>query len=133
MDHSEASPEINYKLLRLARGKRDVIAVQDQSGEIEPHPYWEETQAFFARGTPIEQWEQVATEVFTQVFPDALPSGFSVFVRMERRNICLGVVLWRGAVIYPFIFPTLEDALSAATQDEWIREAHAKTELDLAC
>lgn len=126
-------PEVSYKLLRLARGKRYVVAIQDQSGEIEPHPYWEETQAFFARGTPIEQWEQVETEVFTQVFPDALPAGFSAFVRMERRNICLGVVLWRGAVIYPFIFPTLEDALCAATQDESILEAQRERALSLAC
>lgn len=126
-------PKITYKLLRLARGKRYVIAVQDQNGEIEPHPYWEETQAFFARRTPVEHWEQVRTEVFTQVFPQALPEGYSVFVRMERRNICLGVVLWRGAVIYPLMFSTLEEAISAAVQDEWVFDVQAKTEFGLMC
>ncbi|NTA84194.1 hypothetical protein G6L13_27335 [Agrobacterium tumefaciens] len=126
-------PKITYKLLRLSRGKRYVIAVQDQNGEIEPHPYWEETQAFFARRTPVEQWEGVRTEVFKQVFPEALPEGYSAFVRMERRNVCLGVVLWRGAVIYPLMFSTLEEAISAAVQDERVCEAQAKTEFALAC
>jgi hypothetical protein len=115
--HSEAMARSPYKLLRLARGKRYVVAVQHPNGEIDPHPYWDETQALSARRTPVEQWKHVPTEVFTQVFTASMPQGYAAFMRKQRRNTCFGVVLWHGSALYPLVFPTLDEAVAAALRD----------------
>ncbi|APO70838.1 hypothetical protein IE4872_PD00303 (plasmid) [Rhizobium gallicum] len=46
--------EAKIKILRLTRGRRYVVAVQNKAGEIEPHPFWE-AQALAAAGIPAER------------------------------------------------------------------------------
>ena len=125
-DTSKDLRNVGYKLLRLVRGKRYVIAIQDQSGEIEPHVFWDEVQALAATATSVERWDLVTTEVFTQVFSPSLPAVYTAFMRKDRKGLCLGVVLWRGTAIYPFVFPTLDDAVAAALQDDdWFASEYA--------
>lgn len=106
-----------FKLLRLTRGRRYVVAVQAVGGEIEPHPYWDEAQALAAKMVPSEFWVDVDTEIYAEVPNLNLPAGSTAFSRQHRGGPCLGVVLWRGSTIYPFIFPSEADALAAVHVD----------------
>ncbi|MBW9089802.1 hypothetical protein JNB91_18460 [Rhizobium wenxiniae] len=106
-----------FKLLRLTRGRRYVVAVQTVGGEIEPHAYWDEAQALAAKKVPSEFWLDVDTEIYTEVPNVNLPAGNAMFSRQRRGGPCLGVVLWRGSTIYPFIFPSEADALAAVHVD----------------
>lgn len=94
-----------------------MVAVQRVGGEIEPHPYWDEAQALAAKKIPSELWLEVDTEIYAEVPNLNLPAGSTVFSRQYRGGLCLGVVLWRGSTIYPFIFPSEADALAAVHVD----------------
>lgn len=109
---------VAFKLLRLTRGRRYVVAVQAVGGEIEPHPYWDEAQALAAKKVPSDRWLEVDTEIYAEVANLDLPAGSTVFSRQHRGGPCLGVVLWRGSMIYPFIFPSETDALAAVHVDD---------------
>ncbi|NTJ44740.1 hypothetical protein G6L28_19290 [Agrobacterium larrymoorei] len=115
------------QLLRLRRGLRYVVAVQDRSGKIEPYPFWDASHALIGNSIPPSRWNAIRTHVFTEISGSLLPSGTFVFSRQDRNGTCLGAVLWSGKQIYPTLFNSVEDAVAKAWSD--IPRAEAATNL----
>lgn len=102
------------KMLRLRRGARYVVALQDYSGKIEPSPFWDATHALVAKNIHPSLWSSVPTEVFNEHPSSELPTGSFVFSRHERKGSFRGAVLWQGKMIYPDLFPSIDHAIAAA-------------------
>ncbi|WP_141682897.1 hypothetical protein [Agrobacterium tumefaciens] len=102
------------KILRLRRGARYVVALQDNTGRIESSPFWDASHALVSKNIHPSLWNSVTTEVFNEHLSSELPTGSFLFSRRERKGSFRGAVLWQGKMIYPTLFPSIEHAVAAA-------------------
>ena len=114
MDHMLQVDDI--KFLRLRRGPRYCLALLVESKGILSCPFWSVEQALLAMGYNADDPPPYETEVFDAVPHAPMPSGFSLFVRSNRKRSVQGVVVWGPEGLLPAVFSTVGDAQTAATR-----------------
>lgn len=106
----------DVKFLRLRRGPRYCLALLVESEGILSSPFWSVEQALLAIGYKGDDPLPFETEVFDAVPQVAMPNGFSLFVRSNRKRSVQGVVVWGPSGLLPIVFSTVRDAQTAATR-----------------
>lgn len=77
---------MDIKMLRLRRGARYVIALQNRSGNIDPSILGR-NHAFVAKTIHPSLWSSVPTEMFNESLSIELPAGSFVFARRTRKGL----------------------------------------------
>ena len=105
----------DVKFLRLRRGPRYCLALLVESEGILPSPFWSVEQALLAIAYRGDYPPPFETEVFDAMPHVPMPSGFSLFVRSNRKRSIQGAVVWGPEGLFPAVFPTVRDAQAAAS------------------